>query len=273
MKNRIKKFFIAISALTILFFIANRSIFYSSGILEQCAATITYPFMLITSPISSSIHEWRANKESYSALQNRFDELKKDYLNLADQVITLRTQARTYNNIKELTEFAQRYNFVNALLAKIIVKNITSENHYIIVNRGARDGVKKNMVAMYHYNVVGRVNEVYDRWSKVVLITDQHCKVAAYAAQTQAEGIVQGFNNINRCVFTYVSHLFTIEDNDLVISSGQGGVFPEGFCLGRIVFHAIKEKALYHYVEVEPLVNFQTIHYCLIVDTTKIPFF
>jgi cell shape-determining protein MreC len=61
-----------------------------------------------------------------------------------------------------------------------------------------------------------------------------------------------------------------VKDFDLVLSSGQGLIFPEGFCLGRIKQHELKEKELYHKVVLEPLVNLQTVGFCLLLKSSHI---
>ena len=43
-------------------------------------------------------------------------------------------------------------------------------------------------------------------------------------------------------------------------------MFPEGFCLGKIVSHVLQEKELYHRVEIEPLINLERLRYCLLTS-------
>ena len=196
----------------------------------------------------------------------KFDTLKHDYMELIDQFIALRASHKLCTAMPVLSQFNERYNVQNKTMAKILLRHLDSDEHYILVNKGTKHGIAKDMVALYQNHLLGRVHETYDWYSKILLITDQRCCVAAYASSTQAAGIVKGFNNQTRCTFNYVSHLFTVKDNDLVISSGQGLVFPEGFCLGRICLQSLKEKALYHHIEIEPIINVAMINYCWIVD-------
>ncbi|MCF7899852.1 hypothetical protein K9L05_04390, partial [Candidatus Babeliales bacterium] len=74
----------------------------------------------------------------------------------------------------------------------------------------------------------------YKYFSKILLITDKRSKVSVFANNTGAVGISIGKNKINSFNMGYVSHLSKIENQDLIISSGQGLIFPEGFCLGKI---------------------------------------
>jgi rod shape-determining protein MreC len=120
---------------------------------------------------------------------------------------------------------------------------------------------------------LGKVTEVYPHFSKVVLITDQNCKVSSFTNSTEARGIVIGHNDSNFCKMEYVSHLVDVFDDDLVFSSGQGLVFPEGFCLGKIVKHQHSHNMLYHEIEIEPLIKLKKLKFCLLTDQTKINLF
>lgn len=273
MHQLIKKILLWVGFGCLLLFMADRILFFKRSFLEQTAAKIAYPFYQMSGYVSSKIREITIEKDAYEIIRSKYEKLKIDYLEMVDEVIKLRATENTYQNIKELVEFRERFKFENKLMAKILVKNISADEHYYLVNRGLRDGVKKDMVALYQHHLVGRVCEVYDFYSKIKLITDQHSKVSAYTSKTRAAGIVQGYNCINRCNVTYVSHLFTVQDNDLVISSGQGLIFPEGFCLGKIVMHTLKEKELYHHIQIEPIINLQAIEYCLLSEYVILPQF
>ena len=84
-----------------------------------------------------------------------------------------------------------------------------------------------------------------------------------------ANGIVIGQNMVNSCKMHYVSHLLDVVDDDLIISSGKGFVFPEGFCIGKIVKHCHSHDTLYHEIEIEPSVNLKSIKYCLLTDLSQ----
>ena len=120
------------------------------------------------------------------------------------------------------------------------------------------------MVAVHNTQLVGRVSEVFPYHCKVILITDSGCKVAAHTARSKAHGIVVGTNIINTCSLSYVSHLQKINDDDMVLSSGQGLVFPEGFCLGRIAQHSV--NGLCHNIDIKPLIDFTKLEFCVLLN-------
>lgn len=265
-----KKIFTGIGIVALALFLSNRILFFSYGTLERVATSITYPVILVTKSCANGLKSIADRKLRYQELEQKYQQVKNLYLAVLDENIKLKATMRYDFLSKELREFQQRYNLEHLPLAKVLVKNITDDEHYLLINKGAKDGVNKNMTALYKFQIVGKVTDVFEHYSKVILITDQSCKVAAYTSQTNAQGIVRGLNDINRCVMNYVSHLSTIIDKDIILSSGQGLVFPEGFCLGKIIKHELKEKSLYHDLEIEPLLNLEALEFCLLTDQTPL---
>ncbi len=151
------------------------------------------------------------------------------------------------------------------LLAPIVLRNITDESHFVLIEGGADKGIAVNMVCVYQNNLIGRVIEVYDHLSKVLLVTDRSCKVSAVCSKQKVPGIYEGANVCSRGKLCHVSHLYDIQCDDVVITSGEGLLFPRGFMLGRI---AQAERVGVHYeIAVKPLVDIRAITALAILGT------
>lgn len=178
------------------------------------------------------------------------------------QNVRLRGALAYMQNIKELQVFNERYK-QQGHIAQIIARHMTDDSHYFIIDAGSTKGIAKDMVVLYENNLIGKIIEVYPSWSKACLITDRNCKVAAYCWQTKASGIYEGMNDQQTATLNFVNHLSDVEPGDLVFSSGEGLVFPEGFVLGKVASY--ENDGLYKQVKIEPLCNIRDIQYCLIV--------
>jgi len=86
--------------------------------------------------------------------------------------------------------------------------------------------------------------------------------VAATCANTHTCGIHEG-TNTDTTMLSYVSHLSPMQIGDLVLSTGQGLVFPQGFGLGRVTSSYV--NGLHLTIELQPLLNLHEIHYCAIL--------
>jgi rod shape-determining protein MreC len=265
----VKKGLLGLAIFLLAFFIANQILFFEEGLLERYATNISYPFLCAASSISNFIHKCVESKESYEQLKSDLKALHEKYDDVCSENIKIKATISFDTDTKELREFKERYNFDKMLLAKILVKNLKQDNQFFLIDRGKSSGIKKNMIGIYKTQILGKITEVHDYYSKLTLITDESCKVAAYTSSTKAKGIVIGQNKINLCKMHYVSHLLEVDDNDLVFSSGKGLVFPEGFCIGKIVKHLHSHDSIYHDIEIEPLINIKAVKYCLLTDISQ----
>lgn len=252
-------------------FIANRLFFSTPNILERVSSYITYPVLQISSTITNPIKNFFEKRLSHNELHARYDVLEKNNEELLAENIKLKATLHYAKKSAEIREFVSRYNLENTILAKILIKNISPNEHTIVINRGTRDGVEKNMVAIYKFQLVGRVKEVLPTYSKITLITDRRSKISSHTNTSNVKGIVQGTNQINRCKLSYISHLKPLQNGDFVLSSGQGLIFPEGLCLGKIV--DIQTDGLCHNVELEPLVDLSSIEMCHVTNQSKMNLF
>ncbi len=269
MHSLIKRLLIWLGASFLILYGLNKATFMPHDWADNIAARCAYPFYAITGSISNSISTWRESRTSHEALKKEHAQLSSDYTTAINELIALQAERHVQEGTKELSQFMERYK-IGGVQAHIMTKQIDENSHFYLVNAGTNAGIRKDMVAIYQHHLVGRVTEAYNWYSKVLLITDEKSKIAAYTGKTHAPGIIQGYNQPTQCNFTYVSHLFQVLNHDLVISSGQGEVFPQGFCLGKIVLHNIKEKELYHHIEVKPMINLRSLSYVLLIDPKTI---
>lgn len=272
MTNFSKKIVFNLIFLIIIFFLAYKILFYKKpGFAENLAANITYPFLTLSEKISNPIKKYFAKKENLKEIKQNYFIFKEKVFDLIQENIKLKASLKYTEKTKELLEFQKRYNLQDSILVKVLAKNFDESEQFFFVNKGYSSGVTKNMAAIFKTQLIGKVTEVYKHYSKILLITDSKCKISSYTHNTNAAGITVGLNKANKCQMIYVNHLSTVEIGDLVISNGQGLIFPEGFCLGKVIGYETKD--FYHKIDIEPLFNFKNLDYCFLTDIEKIEAF
>ncbi|MCK4651085.1 rod shape-determining protein MreC [Candidatus Babeliales bacterium] len=266
-----RKIILTITIILLFFFILNRIFFFKKSFLENFAGNLIYPVIFVSSNIKCFANHFFQKRKNYKELEKKYKILKTEKEKLLKQNIKLKASLHYNSLTKDILDFQKRYDLKTAMLSKILVKNFTSQEHYFLINKGSKDGIQKNMLGIYKFQIVGKIVDVFRWYSKMVLITDKNCKVAAFTNKTNAQGIVIGQNIKNQLKMDYVNHLSSMEKDDFVISSGHGLIFPEGFCLGKIKDY--KTEGVYHKITVEPLVDFSTLKFCLLINQEKITSF
>jgi rod shape-determining protein MreC len=118
---------------------------------------------------------------------------------------------------------------------------------------------------------VGRVVEVRRGASVVQVLTDPASTVGAHGLRTRTPGIVEGEPR-GTIRFKYMARGGAgLTIGDVVVSSGQGGVFPRGVPIGRVRSLDDRGSALFHYAAIEPVVDFARIDEVLLVIDDRRP--
>jgi rod shape-determining protein MreC len=258
-----EKLFVIVVALCVCA-VVHHLLTSSSGTAERISSYLMYPILLSQQHIVAPIKSMFAQKKTVQELELQVKRLEIERDHLLATNIELQSSISYAQQTKELSDYRRLYNTDAAFIAQILVKNFSDQSHYFFVDGGSLKGVQPDMVAVYKNCLVGRVTQVYPHYSKVMLITDKTCKVAAQCTGTKALGIHEGCTQENQCVLNYVSHLFSLERGDLVISSGEGLVFPKGFALGKVKEFTI--KGVYYTVDVEPMIDLRRLNYCYIIQ-------
>lgn len=270
---RINKFYSKGNATVIIFivigvlFIGYYYMARISIMVESVSSSFLYPVLRIQHAFIEPLGRWFATKKTVASLEDELCKIKQERDLYCAQLVETRSLFWYQQETQQLHDFNARYATGKGLIAQILVRHISRDAHFMLVDAGAWQGVKKEMVALYNNCLVGKVVEVYPWYCKVILVTDADCKVAAYCAQTKASGIHQGNTNTMSCLH-YVSHLEHVVVDDIILSSGQGLIFPAGFALGT-VYSACPGQLCYD-IEVKPIVDFYSLQYCILIGKEEI---
>jgi rod shape-determining protein MreC len=253
--NLFKKITITAVSLSLLWVI------YRTALLPRISSYIAYPVLQGYRMAVAPLKQWAERRDTIWQIRSQLHEQTRELTDLRAQNIFLRASMAYMQGIDELRTFKKRYQ-KEGKIAHILARDFSEQSHHFYIDLGAQDTIEKDMVVTYKNNLIGKISEVYPWYSKVCLITDRHCKVSAYGASTRAHGIHEGLNQYGVASLCHVSHLAQAKKGELVFSSGEGLLFPEGLALGRIT--SCQTKGLYQEIAVKPLCNLKDLEYCFV---------
>lgn len=259
----LRRFFYFIFACALLYLGAYTFAFADFTILDMIFSYVSYPFLKLHNKVITPINETRIYLSSQKDLQQQISKYKLDYEDLLAKNIELASCKEYFDQTKDLREFNPHYLNTKFFLTQIIFKNFDDKRHFFLIDAGSDKGISVDMVAVYKNCILGRVSQVFPYYSKITLITDKTCKIAAITS-SGVQGICEGRNNLSSLSLSYVNHLKTIKDGELVISSGEGLIFPRGFGLGKITRFEI--EGFNYNIDLDLLIDFKTINYCYILE-------
>jgi rod shape-determining protein MreC len=154
--------------------------------------------------------------------------------------------------------------------ALVISKDMTD---YFRVARvtldAAAPGIKPNMPVLSPEGVVGKVLRVAGETVQVQLAVDSGFGADVVVERTGARGFVRGAGDNERYLVRveYVQSTDTVNEGDILTTSGFGCRFPKGLPVARVTKVVKRDFGIYQSVEAEPIVDFSRLEEVLIVLT------
>jgi rod shape-determining protein MreC len=133
----------------------------------------------------------------------------------------------------------------------------------------AAPGIRPNMPVLSPEGVVGKVLRVAGESVQVQLAVDSGFGADVVVERTGARGFVRGGGDNERYLVRveYVQSTDTINEGDILVTSGFGCRFPKGLPVARVTKVVKRDFGIYQSVEAEPVVDFSRLEEVLIVMT------
>ena len=123
-------------------------------------------------------------------------------------------------------------------LAKVVLREPANWWRTVQIDLGSRDGVRLNLPVMTMDGLIGRISSVSLTRSQVVLVGDPNCKVSARVEnETRDIGVIGASGTLDTefVELGYLSRNANLKPAQNVVTSGDGGIFPQGIPIGKIV--------------------------------------
>lgn len=142
--------------------------------------------------------------------------------------------------------------------AKIIAESGDNFTHMLLVYIGD-EVVKKGQIVLSDESVIGRIDEVGEHYARVVLVTDINSKIPVVVERTRARAILSG-NNTVMPQLMFLRSVADVQEGDVIVTSGVGGMFPAGLPIGFV--NSVRNGE----ITVETIADIGRIEYVRIVD-------
>ena len=127
--------------------------------------------------------------------------------------------------------------------ARVIARDPANWWRNVQIDLGKRDGLKPDLAVLTSDGLVGRVSEVSETRSRVLLLGDPNCRVPAlvYEPQTRAtidHGVITVGASVldeNMVELGFLSRATTVKPGQLVVTSDHSAIFQNGILIGQVV--------------------------------------
>src|SRR5438270_710390 len=209
----------------------------------------------------------RGTWSHYFALQNTSrdnEQLRKENDDLKMQVNQLQSKAAEADRLAALLSFRQSQRNVPMLAARVIGTSADTASQTVYLDRGERDGIRRNMGVITPDGVVGKVIESYRDTAQVLLLTDKDSGVGAMLADSRIQSPVGGTGE-PLLAMKYIPTDDSVSMGEHVITSGMDRIFPRDLPVGVVT--EIKTGRPFQQVRVRPAANLQRLEEVMVLLT------
>lgn len=252
--------------LVALFFGSVLVFFNSQGFLAGAGVAVSRTVSPITTYFSNS---GSRVTNLFSGIFN-IRELQKENATLLDRVNELEVENARLIEIKnENNSLRADLNFVNKtdlnyLPAEVIAYDPSNIRGLITINLGSGDGLKVGMAAVSEGYFIGRLTEVEENYSKIMLVTDPSSAIPVEIQGSATSGIIKGLLGTG-LLMEKIPQGEKIEEGDTVITSGLGGEIPRGIIIGQVKNIERKENSLFVDASINPQASLSNILRVLVI--------
>ncbi len=158
---------------------------------------------------------------------------------------------------------------IKKMVAEVISVDSDPFSHQIVINRGAGDGVYEGQPVLDSLGIVGQILHVGQTSSRIILITDISHAVPVRVQRNGLRLLASGSGQIDRLIHNFVPQSADIKSGDLLVTSGLGGKYPEGYPVAKVSFVSNDESREFVRVYSTPVAQIDRLRYLLLLSEKK----
>jgi len=255
--------FLVIALAMVLVWLVLDSLGTTNPIRESLTGVIA-PLQLVFTRAVSPVLDLVASFRARSDLQQENAELKEQIAALRAEVVQLSEAQYENEDLRRQLGFKSAVPSFQLIAAEVIGRDPSAYLHYLLIDRGAEDGIRKGMPVLTDAGLVGRVSRVNRGSSQVMLLTDPESSVAAYIQRSRATGVVQGQLQ-QELVMRYILQDETVVVGDVVLTSGMGGSLPKRLVIGQVVEVRRNDVDMHQEALVQPAVDMESLEQVMVL--------
>ena len=250
-KNKNYKYLMIVVLIVLLF--GSLLVERKTNIIENLLKTTLYPINKLEVPTNSDEDQTK----SFNNLISENEELKNDIEELKKEL--------------DLNKTMTEYEIVNAT---VISRNKDYWFNTINIDKGSKQGIKKDNAVITYDGLIGKISKVYKYSSEVKLITteDVNFKVSVNIKIDDKDyyGILNGYDKKNNLLkITGIDKDIKIKKDKEVVTSGLSNTYPSGLYIGKVKKIQNDSYNLSQIIYVKTKQNFDKIHYVTVIKEKK----
>ena len=259
-------------------FIAKYNHWFVFVILEAISAVLLFQFNSYQGSVwfstanvaAGKIYAWNSEIESFFSLTKVNEELTQRNIYLEHQVTQLSNSISKLTDDGSFLHSNQLQMLANYKLipARVVTNETNKRDNLITIDKGAADGIKKDMGVVSGTGVVGIVYMTSPHYSIVIPVLSSQSNISCTIEKRGYFGYLHW--NGGPSSLAYVDDIprhAKFRRGDNIVTSGYSSIFPEGIMVGKVGYVFNSADGLSYRVQVHLSTDFGRLRdVCVIAD-------
>ena len=202
--------------------------------------------------------------EDVTTLRQKNAALEAENSKLQVQIVELQQQVTEAQLLSTLVDYERRHVENQYIAASVIARDVSPFMHYVIIDRGSDDGLRKGMPVITDQGLVGNIAAVTAGAARVQLINDPGSSINVILKQSDVEAVLNG-QLTGEIQLGMINQNAVVQPGDLVMTSGLGGNYPANLVIGQVVTIRSEPSSLFQTASVQPAVDFSQLAIVMVI--------
>ncbi len=261
---------VIVSAMLLLFSVIindKRNLTIIEKIFKDTTLSINTLAMKPINVLEDKIKEYNSKQKLYE----KYEKLSEKYSKVELMETKYEEAKKEINDLKKVLNLNNTLSENSYMNATVITRNIGYWYNNITIDKGEKDGVKKDMAVITNDGLVGTVIKTSNLNSTVKLLTtsDTNNKISVKIKIGENEylyGLLTGYNKEKKCfIVEGISENTDIKKGSIITTTGLGNGLPSGILIGRVESISKDNFDLARTVLVKSSVDFDDISYVTVL--------
>ncbi len=150
-------------------------------------------------------------------------------------------------------------------IAEVLTAETDVYRQQVVINQGERDGAYVGQPVIDEKGVIGQIISVGENTSRVLLLTDVTHSIPVQVLRNDVRVIASGTGHADELTLENVPRSADIEKGDLLVTSGLGGRFVEGYPVAVVQSISRDGGNYFATIKAKPLASLDRLRYLLLL--------
>ena len=265
-----KKFVVILLLIAVSFFFMLRASYTGTAVplAAKITSFVTMPFQKAASKVYNAVYGSFSDFIHAPSISKENDLLKNQNALLLSQVAELEKYKNENKKMKEFLGVKEENPDFVMEPAEVIGRDASDRFYSFTIDKGEKQGIKKYSPCITSQGLVGMVTAVGPNFAKISTVLDSTVEVGVKVMQTSDIGITEGnavLASDGKLKLSYLPRESEVGIGGLVLTTGIGGIFPEGIIVGVVSEVSPDSQGLTINAVIKPLMDIKNVTDVMII--------